>query len=64
MTNLSFSYIYKSPTFADNIIFCKVNSIEWRRLLSLLEIYKNAFGQLLNKEKTTIFFGSNILMDV
>lgn len=29
----------------DNIFFCTANSIEWSRILSLLEIYENAPGQ-------------------
>lgn len=33
--------------------------IKWSRMLSLLEIYKNAPGQLLDKGKTTIFFSFN-----
>ena len=43
----------------DNLIFCKANSVEWRRLTKLLEKYEVASGQKLNKEKTSIFFSRN-----
>lgn len=33
-------------------------------MLSLLDIYENDYGQLLNKEKKSIFFSSNTPMDV
>jgi hypothetical protein len=46
--------------FADeNLLFCKANSVEWRRLTKLLEEYEVASGQKLNKEKTSIFFSRN-----
>lgn len=51
--------------FADeSIIFCKANSIKWSRLLYLLEKYEIAFGQKLNKEKTSIFFSKNTPSEV
>lgn len=51
--------------FADeSIIFCKANSIKWSRLLYLFEKYEIAFGQKLNKEKTSIFFSKNTPSEV
>ena len=33
--------------------------MEWRRLTKLLERYEVASGQILNKDKTSIFFSCN-----
>jgi hypothetical protein len=55
----------KGPTLShlffadDGLIFCKANSVEWRRLTRILEKYEVASGQKLNKEKTSIFFRRN-----
>lgn len=38
----------------DSLLFCKVNSVEWRRITRLLERYEEASGQRLNKNKTSI----------
>jgi hypothetical protein len=43
----------------DSLIFCKVNSMEWRRLTKLLERYEVASCQKLNKDKISIFFSLN-----
>jgi hypothetical protein len=43
----------------DNLLFCKATSSDWGRLSQLLEYYEKASGQLLNKEKTSIFFSRN-----
>jgi hypothetical protein len=43
----------------DSLLFCKANSVEWQRLTKLLEDYEVAYGQKLNKEKTSIFFSWN-----
>ena len=40
----------------DSLLFCKANSVEWRRLTKILERYEEASGQKLNKDKTSIFF--------
>jgi hypothetical protein len=42
----------------DSLLFCKANSVEWRRLLKILEIYEAGSGQKLNLSKTSIFFFS------
>lgn len=47
----------------DSSLFCKANSVEWRRLMRLLEKYENASGQKLNKDKTSIFFSRNTSLD-
>jgi hypothetical protein len=43
----------------DSILFCKANSMEWRRLTKIMERYEMASGQKLNKGKTSIFFSRN-----
>ena len=43
----------------DSLLFCKANSVEWRRLLRILDIYEAASGLKLNMEKTSIFFSRN-----
>jgi hypothetical protein len=43
----------------DSLLFCKANSVEWRRLMRLLEKYEIASGQKLNMAKTSIFFSKN-----
>jgi hypothetical protein len=43
----------------DSLIFCKANSVEWRRLTKLLDKYEAASGQKLNKDKTSIYFSRN-----
>lgn len=51
--------------FVDNsLLFCKDNSIEWCNLISLLKLYEQASGQILNKDKTFIFFSQNTPHDV
>ncbi len=40
----------------DSLLFCKANSVEWRRLMKILEKYEVASGQKLNPSKTSIFF--------
>jgi hypothetical protein len=55
----------KGPTLShfffadDSLIFCKANSVEWRRLTKILDKYEAASGQKLNKEKTSIFSSRN-----
>lgn len=43
----------------DSLLFCKANPIEWCNMLHLLETYDRAFGHMLNKDKTSIFFSKN-----
>jgi hypothetical protein len=43
----------------DSLLFCKANSVEWRRITNILEKYEEASGQKLNKDKTSIFFSRN-----
>ena len=43
----------------DGFLFCKANSVEWKRLTRILEKYEVVSGQKLNKAKTSIFFNRN-----
>ncbi|XP_042953063.1 uncharacterized mitochondrial protein AtMg01250-like [Carya illinoinensis] len=43
----------------DSLIFCKANSLEWSRLMEILNQYECASGQVLNKEKSSIYFSKN-----
>ena len=46
--------------FADDcLLFCRVNRIECQKIQQLLDWYEVAFGQLVNKDKTTLFFSRN-----
>jgi hypothetical protein len=43
----------------DSFLFCKANSVEWRRLIRILGVYEVASGQKLNMDKTSVFFSRN-----
>ncbi|XP_062155084.1 uncharacterized protein LOC133863105 [Alnus glutinosa] len=47
----------------DCIIFCKSNSVEWRRVLRILGIFEAGSGQKVNLLKTSIFFSRNTCQD-
>jgi hypothetical protein len=47
----------------DSIIFCKANSVEWRRIMRILGIYKKGSGQKLNLQKTSLFFSRNTSLE-
>jgi hypothetical protein len=43
----------------DSIIFCKANSVEWRRIMKILDIYEKGSGQKINLLKMSLFFSRN-----
>jgi uncharacterized protein YdcH (DUF465 family) len=43
----------------DSLLFCRANSVEWRRLMKILGIYEVGSGQKLNLQKTSIIFSRN-----
>jgi hypothetical protein len=47
----------------DSLIFCKANSVEWRRILKILEVYEGGSGQKLNFQKTAIIFSQNVSLE-
>jgi hypothetical protein len=48
----------------DSILFCRANLREWRCIQDLLDTYKMALGQKINKEKSLIFFSKNTKQEV
>jgi hypothetical protein len=46
--------------FADgSLLFCKTTSAKWHLLEGILELYERASGQMLNRDKTYVFFSRN-----
>ncbi|XP_042959546.1 uncharacterized protein LOC122294694 [Carya illinoinensis] len=43
----------------DNLLFCQANPKELMYLLDTLAVYEQASGQMLNKEKSSVFFSKN-----
>ena len=48
----------------DCLLFCRFNTAECLKIQQLLDWYEAASGQLVNKEKTTLFFSRNTLEEV
>ena len=48
----------------DNLIFCKATLANCESLQRVLEVYEKAFGQQLNRAKTSLFFSSNTSNEV
>jgi hypothetical protein len=48
----------------DSLLFCKANINEWQVLSGLLEMYEEASGQWLNKDKTWVFFSRNTCTEI
>ena len=44
----------------DNMLFCRASQQECTTILEILQLYEVALGQQINKDKTHIFFNSNI----
>lgn len=42
----------------DSILFCKASKIEWCKIRGILNSYENGSGQILNEQKSYIFFQS------
>jgi hypothetical protein len=47
----------------DSLLFCKATIFEWVCVQEILQLYEEASGQKLNKEKTAIFFSRNTHAD-
>jgi hypothetical protein len=43
----------------DSLLFCRATPAEWHRLEGILELYERASRQMLNRDKTSIFFSRN-----
>lgn len=44
----------------DSVLFCRAKESECQVILDILSIYERGSGQKINKDKTNIFFSSNI----
>lgn len=43
----------------DSVLFCRATIFEWLKIQGILQLYEQASGQQLNREKTSIFFSKN-----
>ena len=43
----------------DSLLFCRASSADCHHLMEVLEKYERASGQMINKEKTALFFSKN-----
>jgi hypothetical protein len=43
----------------DSLLFCKATIFQWLHIQDILQLYEEASGQKINKEKTGIFFSRN-----
>jgi hypothetical protein len=48
----------------DSLLFCRANIREWSHIQALIGKYEEASGQLLNREKTGLFFSRNTKADI
>lgn len=48
----------------DSLIFCKANSQEAGKLMKILKVYEEATGQLINMDKSSVFFSKNTTQPV
>ena len=60
-----FSICKNGPKFThlffadDRLLFCKASLLECEKIQELLGFYEKALGQMINKDKTTLFFSKN-----
>ncbi|XP_071938995.1 uncharacterized protein [Coffea arabica] len=48
----------------DSLVFCKASKQEAEKLIMILKEYEEATGQLINLEKSSVFFSKNTMPDV
>ena len=48
----------------DYIVFCNASKEEGLRLLKILKVYERESRQKLNREKTSLFFSKNTIVEV
>jgi hypothetical protein len=48
----------------DSLLFCRASILEWAKIQEVLDVYKIAFEQNLNQERTSIFFRKNTEREV
>ena len=44
----------------DSILFCRASNQKCQHILNILMAYECAYGQQLNRDKTTLFFSKNV----
>ncbi|XP_070677810.1 uncharacterized protein [Malus domestica] len=44
----------------DTLIFLKADQVNCRNLVKLMKVYCDALGQLVNLNKSSVFFGTNV----
>nr|XP_027122320.1 uncharacterized protein LOC113739290 [Coffea arabica] len=50
--------------FVDNsLIFCKANVQQAKEIMKILKMYEEASGQLINLDKSTVFFSKNMSLE-
>nr|XP_027083697.1 uncharacterized protein LOC113705998 [Coffea arabica] len=47
----------------DSLIFCKANKQQAKEVMKILKMYEEASGQLINLEKSSVFFSKNMPME-
>nr|XP_027124351.1 uncharacterized protein LOC113741063 [Coffea arabica] len=47
----------------DSLIFCKANKQQAKEVMKILKTYEEASGQLINLEKSSVFFSKNMAME-
>lgn len=43
----------------DSLLFYQANGQEYRKLIEILDLYEVASGQLINADKSSVFFSQN-----
>lgn len=43
----------------DSLLFCRANTREWSHIQGLIGVYERASGQMINREKSGLFFSRN-----
>ena len=48
----------------DSLVFCKADIQEAGKLMKILKVYEKATGQLINMDKSSVFFSKNTIQSV
>mgnify|MGYP004726181545 CR=1 FL=1 len=43
----------------DSLVFCRANTQEADKLRKIIKVYEEAIGQLINMDKSAVFFSKN-----
>ncbi|KAL8118569.1 hypothetical protein AgCh_016186 [Apium graveolens] len=47
----------------DSYFYCKADKVEAVKVIELLDVYEQAYGQKVNRGKSSVFFSSNVIAD-